>query len=415
MRRLTFSAMLLGALLSSSAWAAQDTVTLYQVGRNGNYCLSLTTSEKGCISGTNEDGSTINVMDIIKGKNVVFRNLSDAPHDMKFSGANAEEMAPQMPNGADAVKRLGAEDMQKQKITCSFHGAQLSVGYRVPAQRAPDAPGGDGGGHKDPVSGGGGPQASGGQAPAGGPPMAGGAAGGGEPATKMKYTGLADVSGEVLKKGSAAEVASLVQARPDLLDKLKETRPLLAKEVAASLKSGLPGVKGAGVDLSNGVFNGVGSGGVRVAGMQGIAGGAGAGGATKAGYGSASGAGGSGGGGSLVDKLDALGDGSGNADGVGENGGAGGAAGDGSGQDGEDGKGGSRKGSLLANGGRMTASLDGGDDHTRMKLVMKKGKEEKAGFNLHRIIILSLLALILLIASIIRVAAKPKERQQGAR
>ena len=46
-----------------------------------------------------------NVFDIIKGKKVVFENLSDAPHDMKFSGANAEEMPPQAPNGAPAQNR----------------------------------------------------------------------------------------------------------------------------------------------------------------------------------------------------------------------------------------------------------------------------------------------------------------------
>ena len=126
-------------------------------------------------------------------------------------------------------------------ITCSFHGNQLGVGYRVP-DGAKGAMAG--GGHKDPATANGeGATSSGsvaggaGYGGAGGGGGAGGAAGevgmGTDTAQqKIVRTGLADVSGEVIAKGRPEEIERLVKARPELAEKLKATKPLLAQELA---------------------------------------------------------------------------------------------------------------------------------------------------------------------------------------
>ncbi len=111
-------------------------IALYQVGKQGRYCVSLTPDAAGCISGTDDKGEVINVMDVLKGGKVVFRNLSDAPHDMKISGKNGEDLPPQEPNANDVEKGMMTIDLTKQKITCSFHGDQLGLGYRVPEAQA---------------------------------------------------------------------------------------------------------------------------------------------------------------------------------------------------------------------------------------------------------------------------------------
>lgn len=111
-------------------------IALYQIGKQGRYCVSLTQDASGCISGTDAQGEVINVMDVLKGGKVIFRNLSDAPHDMKISGANGEDLPPQDPNAADVEKGMLTVDLSKQKITCSFHGDQLGLGYRVPEVQA---------------------------------------------------------------------------------------------------------------------------------------------------------------------------------------------------------------------------------------------------------------------------------------
>lgn len=187
-----------------------NTVVLYQVGSNGKYCVSYTLSEKGCISGTDDGGAAFNTLNFAKGKKVVFKNVSDAPHDMRFTGANAEDIPAQDPNGADAVKKIRVEDQNKEKITCSFHGNQLAVGYRVPGATSDE-----GSGHKDPT----------------GQPREAGARSGGDPFAKVQKTGLADVANEVLAKGRPADVSKLVQNRPELMAALNDVRPLLAQEL----------------------------------------------------------------------------------------------------------------------------------------------------------------------------------------
>lgn len=209
--------IVLAGLLGGDAWGEKkDNLKLYQIGTDGNYCLSITRDKSGCVSGLDDGGTTINTLDITKGKNIIFENLSDAFHDMKLSGRNAADLPAQGPNAAAAQKEMAVEDMNKERITCSFHGDQLGVGYRVPK--------GDvavGGGHKDPV-----------YNPQGNPDGAGqNTLAVDTTPQKIVRTGLADVSSEVLAKGRPAEVQRLITARPDLATKLQEVRPLLAAEL----------------------------------------------------------------------------------------------------------------------------------------------------------------------------------------
>ena len=125
-------------LLITFLWATiavaadpQTSVTLYQIGQKGRYCLSLTKDEGGCISGMDGGGAAINIVDVTRGKKVKFENLSDAPHDMKISGENAEDLPAQGVGANPVLKQMDKEDRNKQSITCSFHGNQLGVGYRV--------------------------------------------------------------------------------------------------------------------------------------------------------------------------------------------------------------------------------------------------------------------------------------------
>ena len=129
-KKIGLIAMLITQLLFADP-GQESTVYLYQIGSRGNYCISVNGDEKGCISGADDGGKAINTMDMLKDHKVAFKNLSDAPHDMVFSGKNAEALAPQMPNQKDVSKQMKSVDPDKQEITCSFHGLQLGVGYRV--------------------------------------------------------------------------------------------------------------------------------------------------------------------------------------------------------------------------------------------------------------------------------------------
>ncbi len=170
------------------------TLQLYQIGQRGKYCVSLTTDESGCISGTNADGDLINNMDLIKGHKLVFTNLSDAVHDMEFDGNNKGFLPPQKPNGPLASKSMDASDPEKRSITCSFHGAQLGVGFRV-LDKAPTTEDGN-------------------RAVQGAP---------GEnilkdmsPAKALMPTALADVADFIIRRGVTAEVSNLLKSRPEL-------------------------------------------------------------------------------------------------------------------------------------------------------------------------------------------------------
>ena len=226
-------ALALGMITSTLLLAESNDANvarLYQIGADGKYCLSITRDVSGCVSGENDNGKNINVLDFIRGKRVVFENLSDAPHDMKFSGANAQDLPVQPPGGADAQKQMTAVDLTAQKISCSFHGAQLGVGYRVPNASGTQIMEG----HKE-VSSAGRPDydpANG----AGGSQPGGGASAG--PSQKIVRTSLTDVAAEVLTKGRQADVEKLVTSRPELMAKLQELRPLLAQEIATNAAGG---------------------------------------------------------------------------------------------------------------------------------------------------------------------------------
>lgn len=241
-KQITLVALLLAQI--ATAEPKKDTIILYQVGQNGNYCVSITPDASGCVSGTDDQGNRYNTLDITQGKQVVFRNVSDAPHDMVITGANKENLPAQGPNGADAQKQMAQVDMNKEKITCSFHGDQLAVGYRVPNKQAV---GELGEGHKES------PDAVRNQDP--NAMIATADDGGGQ--KKITKTQLADVSNEVLKKGRPEDVERLVAARPMLMDKLQEVRPLLAQDIA---KSGALALKGPSkVGSAMGAFPGDGS------------------------------------------------------------------------------------------------------------------------------------------------------------
>jgi hypothetical protein len=150
---------------------------------------------------------------------------------------------------------MEVEDPNKEKITCSFHGDQLGLGYRVTAPVL--NPGGVGDGHKE-VPGGGGVNGSSNLAMNEADVSL---SGNSLPPQKTQRTGLADVSNEVLRKGRPEEVANLIAARPELMNKLEESRPLLAQEVAAGMKGGsrVPGAIG-GSALDSSFANGIGQG-----------------------------------------------------------------------------------------------------------------------------------------------------------
>lgn len=182
-------------------------VVLFQVGQDGNYCVSTTPDAGGCISGVDEAGNTINIMDMFRGKEVVFENVSDAPHDMKFTGENEDHLAAQFPGDGAVNKKLERKDMTNQKINCSFHGDQLAVGYRVPEQGG-EAAQAIKGVHNEKI---GNQQAI--------------------VSRTVQNTGLADVSDQIIRKGDTAELEALVKARPELINALQETRPETAKEL----------------------------------------------------------------------------------------------------------------------------------------------------------------------------------------
>lgn len=216
-------------LLAPSIRAEESSIVLYQVGSKGKYCLSLTRDESGCVSGEDKAGNSINIMDVTRGKNVRFENLSDAPHDMRITGANKENLPAQGPGAAPVDKLMAKEDRDKQKITCSFHGDQLGVGYRVLDDSANAKAGGKAEGHKEPGVGGGNRPTPG---EGGGEMATSSTTGPIDPARPIRNTGLADVAKEVLAKGRPDEVKQLLNARPELMGDLKEVRPLLAEELA---------------------------------------------------------------------------------------------------------------------------------------------------------------------------------------
>ncbi len=215
----TFFITLMLALPSVLQAAGNTSVTLYQIGSKGKYCLSLSRDESGCISGQDGGGNPINIVDITRGKEVRFENLSDAPHDMKISGANKENLPAQGPGAAPVEKTMAQEDRNKEKITCSFHGDQLGVGYRVLDDTAAAKTGQ--GEHRNRRN----------DLPAGTEPSAGDI----DPTRAIRNTGLADVGREVMAKGKPEDVAKLLEARPELMKDLKEVRPLLADEIAAKM------------------------------------------------------------------------------------------------------------------------------------------------------------------------------------
>ena len=124
-----------GVFLSFMAFSApkEGTIKLYQIGKNGRYCVSTSGDESGCISGIDENKEWINILDTIKDSNVEFYNLTDVVHDMRFSGVNAEDMPIQRPGAEAASKTMTQTDLERRSIECSFHGAQVGVGYRVVA------------------------------------------------------------------------------------------------------------------------------------------------------------------------------------------------------------------------------------------------------------------------------------------
>lgn len=215
---------IVGAMLLSSmpgrAIAERAVIQLYQVGANGRYCVSMTQDTSGCISGTDAQGRPINVLDQFRGHYIEFYNISDAPHDMHFTGANGGSMPAQRPGDAAVNKQLVYVDETTQMVTCSFHGNQLGFGYKV--KEMPQAGGEMGGG-------------SGHQGGATTPSAIAGGGGGGEPSRPITYTKPADVGGEIVAKGMPEEVQNLVMSRPELMNALKEVRPLLAEEVAQNL------------------------------------------------------------------------------------------------------------------------------------------------------------------------------------
>jgi len=248
MGKIVNGALALGLMVSTAAHAESNDASvarLYQIGSDGKYCLSITKDTSGCVSGENDGGKNLNVLDFIRGKRVVFENLSDAPHDMKFSGANQQDLPVQAPGGADAQKQLAVVDLTAQKISCSFHGAQLGVGYRVPNASGSQVMEG----HKEVTTQG---RADFDVTNEGGGRNAGASAG---PSQKIVRTGLADVAAEVLTKGRQADVEKLVTSRPDLMAKLQELRPLLAQEIAANAGGSGTNAKVTTMGVGNGSSN----------------------------------------------------------------------------------------------------------------------------------------------------------------
>jgi len=123
------------AFFCSSAFSSpkEGTIKLYQIGKNGRYCVSTSGEESGCISGVNESKDWVNILDTLKDSNVEFYNLTDVVHDMRFSGVNAEDMPVQRPGAEAASKTMTQADPEKRSIECSFHGSQVGLGYRVVA------------------------------------------------------------------------------------------------------------------------------------------------------------------------------------------------------------------------------------------------------------------------------------------
>ncbi len=200
---MTIKTLLLTQLLTSilnqsfaESKESQGMIKLYQIGQKGRYCISLNGDESGCISGSNDAGKPMNTLDSLKGYKFEFQNLSDAPHDMRFTGKNAEDLVPQDPKGPKALKQVTEEDPDTQQILCSFHGLQLGLGYRVLTEAN----------KQDPLLGhrkvdGDNSDVSTSEPSASAPVM---------------QTQLRDVSDFILTKGSAAEAARLVESRPEL-------------------------------------------------------------------------------------------------------------------------------------------------------------------------------------------------------
>jgi len=217
----------------SAMAGAEDTengaVVLYQIGHDGKYCVSMTKDESGCVSGSHPNGDAINTLKLLKDRKVVFYNLSDAPHDMRFSGKNADDLPTQQPGASAAMKQMTVEDLMKNKITCSFHGSQLEVGFKVLPKENPNAMTG----HQQPGADGETPTAQKSTEMANRGAEMGGGAGMDTTPEPVIRTGLADVSAQVLAKGRPDDVERLLQARPELMDGLKAVRPLLAKELVS--------------------------------------------------------------------------------------------------------------------------------------------------------------------------------------
>lgn len=197
-----FAALIIAAIGN----IAEAKLQLYQVGRDGKYCISMTQDESGCISGAKGDGSSENVLDMMEKGEVTFVNISDSPHDMKIKGKNAADLPPQYPGTASVDKQFNQADPEARTIECSFHGQMLQVGYRVmPAAMGQDE-GGDDGHRPDPT-------------------------GGLGAAQPIKNTRLADVSDFILGKGAGADIQRLLNSRPELSRRLQDLNPKMAFEM----------------------------------------------------------------------------------------------------------------------------------------------------------------------------------------
>lgn len=208
----------------------------------------MTKDAAGCISGVDEQGRARNVLGMFRGQYVEFVNLSDAPHDMIFSGANTDNLPAQYPGATMARKQMMYVDDKAEMIECSFHGKQLGTGYKV----------------KEVDQGGGDWDKKEGHRPDGSTPKTNT-----EGPSRINFTGLADVGREVMSRGRPEDVKNLLASRPELMEDLKGVRPLLADEIAknglgaegnALASAGVTGAEGltGGGAGADGNFSGVG-------------------------------------------------------------------------------------------------------------------------------------------------------------
>jgi len=212
-------------LAESSEEVPKDAIVLYQVGEKGKYCVSTTPDTSSCISGVDENKKPINTIDfVLKAKEgatpestVVFINRSDAPHNMIYTGKEAETSKTQEPGDPQVSKTFKIRDLNTSLVECQFHGKQLAFGNRVPAEITIDSPELEG--HKF---------ASDGTAI-----NASGLGGGGQVGTgksevrpqALTATKPVDATGSVLENGTPNEIKALVTGNPSLGSALATVNP----------------------------------------------------------------------------------------------------------------------------------------------------------------------------------------------